>query len=114
MKNIFKLFIVALMLSGACLAKEYERVHAEHILVKTAAEAQQIKKNIDEGGSFEYYARVYSLCPSGQNNGDLGYFGRGQMVKEFEKAAFDTPVGEVSTPIYTQFGWHLIKVLDKQ
>ena len=51
---------------------------------------------------------------TGQNGGDLGYFGRGQMVPEFEKAAFNTPVGEVSNPVYTQFGWHLIKVLDKK
>ena len=101
-------------MSNIVSAQEYTQVHAEHILVKTASEAQQIKKNIDEGGSFEYYARVYSLCPSGANNGDLGYFGKGQMVREFEKAAFETPVGEVSKPVYTQFGWHLIKVLDKK
>ena len=82
--------------------------------MKTASEAQQIKKLIDEGGSFEYYAQNYSLCPSGRNGGDLGYFGHGQMVPEFERAAFRTPVGEVSKPVYTQFGWHIIKVLDKR
>lgn len=113
-KNLFKLFIAFFMLTGFVSAQEFEQVHAEHILVKTAAEAQQIKKNIDNGGNFEYYARVYSLCPSAANNGDLGYFGRGQMVREFERAAFNTPVGEVSNPVYTQFGWHLIKVLDKK
>lgn len=95
-------------------AEEFQQVRAEHILVKTAAEAMQIKKSIDDGGNFEYYARTYSLCPSGANGGDLGYFGRGQIVKEFERAAFQTPVGEVSNPVYTQFGWHLIKVIDKQ
>lgn len=103
-----------ILLTGVVSAEEYESVHAEHILVKTAAEAQQIKKAIDDGGNFEYYASAYSLCPSGRNGGDLGYFKRGQMVKEFEKAAFSTPVGEVSNPVYTQFGWHLIKVLDKK
>ena len=113
-KNILKIFVLFVLLTGVVSAEEYERVHAEHILVKTAAEAQQIKKAIDDGGDFEYYARAYSLCPSGQNGGDLGYFGRGQMVREFEKAAFETPVGEVSKPLYTQFGWHLIKVLDKK
>lgn len=113
-KNIFKILIIVTLMSNIVSAQEYTQVHAEHILVKTASEAQQIKKNIDEGGSFEYYARVYSLCPSGANNGDLGYFGKGQMVREFEKAAFETPVGEVSKPVYTQFGWHLIKVLDKK
>lgn len=113
-KNICKILMVITLTSNIVSAQEYTQVHAEHILVKTASEAQQIKKNIEEGGSFEYYARVYSLCPSGANNGDLGYFGKGQMVREFEKAAFETPVGEVSKPVYTQFGWHLIKVLDKK
>ncbi len=113
-KNICKLLIMVVMLTGIVFAEEYETVHAEHILVKTAAEAQQIKKAIDDGGSFEDYARMYSLCPSGKNGGDLGYFGHGQMVREFEKAAFNTPVGEVSNPVYTQFGWHLIKVIDKK
>ena len=113
-KNLCKLFVFIMLLSGVVSAQEFQSVHAEHILVKTAVEAQQIKKAIDEGGKFEYYARVYSLCPSGQNGGDLGYFERGQMVPEFEKAAFETPVGEVSKPVYTQFGWHLIKVLDKK
>lgn len=112
-KNICKLLVMVFMLSGIVSAQEYSRVHAEHILVKTAAEAQKIKKEIDNGGDFESYARIYSLCPSGRNGGDLGYFGHGQMVKEFELAAFRTPVGEVSNPVYTQFGWHLIKVLDK-
>ena len=113
-KNIFKLFIMIIMLSNVALAQEYTQVRAEHILVKTAAEAQQIKKDIDNGASFEFYARNYSLCPSGAHNGDLGYFERGQMVPEFERAAFATPVGQVSKPVYTQFGWHLIKVLDKR
>ena len=114
MKNICKLITMAILVTGIVQAEEFTQVRAEHILVKTAAEAQQIKKAIDEGGNFEYYAKIYSLCPSGQNNGDLGYFGRGQMVREFEKAAFQTPVGEISNPVYTQFGWHLIKVLDKR
>jgi peptidyl-prolyl cis-trans isomerase C len=114
LKNICKLFIMIILLTGTVSAEEYTSVRAEHILVKTATQAQQIKKDIDNGGDFEYYARIYSLCPSGRNGGDLGYFQRGQMVKEFERAAFNTPVGEVSNPVYTQFGWHLIKVIDKQ
>lgn len=112
-KTLCKMFVAVILLSGCVFADEYERVHAEHILVKTAAQAKEIKKAVDEGGSFEYYAKLYSLCPSGANGGDLGYFGKGQMVREFEKAAFSTPVGQVSNPVYTQFGWHLIKVLDK-
>ena len=114
MKNICKILASIILLTGIASAEEFTQVHAEHILVKTAAEAQQIKKDVDNGGNFEYYARVYSLCPSGRNNGDLGYFGKGQMVREFEKAAFATPVGEVSNPVYTQFGWHVLKVLDKK
>ena len=113
-KNICKLFIMVFMLTGVVSAEEFTQVRAEHILVKTAVEAQKIKKEIDNGGDFEYYARVYSMCPSGRNGGDLGYFGRGQMVPEFERAAFNTPVGAVTNPIYSQFGWHLIKVLDKR
>ena len=109
-KSICKLFIMMFLLTGVVSATEYSQVHAEHILVRTAVEAQQI----NNGASFEAYARAYSLCPSGRNGGDLGYFGHGQMVKEFEKTAFSTPVGEVSNPVYTQFGWHLIKVLDKR
>lgn len=113
-KNICKLLVMVFLLTGITKAEEYTQVRAEHILVKTAVEAQQIKKEIDNGGDFEYYARIYSMCPSGRNGGDLGYFGRGQMVKEFEKTAFNLPVGQVSNPVYSQFGWHLIKVLDKR
>ena len=114
-KCLNKIVAIIFLLTGISFAAEqYTQVRAEHILVKTAAEAQQIKKAIDEGGSFESYARVYSLCPSGKRGGDLGYFERGQMVPEFERAAFSTPVGQVSKPVYTQFGWHLIKVIDKK
>ena len=115
-KNILKILFTLIMTANiaVCADEEYTQVHAKHILVRTAAEAQQIKKSIDNGGSFEYYAQTYSLCPSARNNGDLGYFERGQMVPEFERAAFKLNVGEVSKPVYTQFGWHLIKVVDKR
>lgn len=99
---------------GIAIAQEITTVRASHILVKDRVDAVQIKKDIENGGSFEDYAAKYSLCPSGQKGGDLGYFGRGQMVKEFEDEAFELPVGEVSDPVLTQFGWHLIKVTDKK
>lgn len=122
MKNIIiRLFAILVLLTGSAFAWGYkteeqgpQQVAAEHILVKTAAEAVAIKKEIDNGGSFEYYAQKYSLCPSGQNGGYLGYFGHGQMVPEFESKAFSMNVGEVSSPVHTQFGWHLIKVVDKK
>ena len=116
-KTITKLFLTFALLTSASVAFANERftqVRASHILVKTAPEALQIKKGIDEGGSFEYYAQNYSMCPSGKNGGDLGYFGRGQMVPEFERKAFTLPVGEVSKPVYSPFGWHFIKVTDRR
>lgn len=86
-------------------------VRASHILVETEAEALNLKNDIEQGNStFESCAQIASKCPSGKKGGDLGFFGRGQMVKQFEEAAFTLPVGEVSDPIQTQFGWHLILV----
>ncbi len=89
-------------------------VKASHLLVKTEAEALKVKEEIAAGKDFAQAAMEVSLCPSGQNGGDLGYFGKGQMVKEFEDAAFSMEVGEVSAPIKTQFGYHLIHLTDKQ
>ena len=115
LKAFSKILVIFALLSSSVFAyQEATRVRASHILVKTRAEAIQIKKDIDNGGDFGYYARTYSLCPSSQRDGDLGYFKRGQMVKPFEDEAFELPVGAVSEPVGTQFGWHLIKVTDKQ
>ena len=120
---VFRILAILILLTGVSFARSWgyndqpvdtTQVAASHILVRTAAEAVQIKKDIDNGGSFEYYAQKYSLCPSGQNGGYLGYFGHGQMVPEFESKAFSMNVGEVSSPVHTQFGWHLIKVVDKK
>lgn len=84
------------------------QVIASHILVNTIEEALSLKNQIFEGADFDSLAKAHSKCPSSQNGGMLGAFGRGQMVKPFEDAAFDLDVGEVSDPIETQFGYHLI------
>lgn len=125
MKNSIKLFIFAALglfvcLSASCAASqamEYNNitsVRASHILVDTKAQADIIMSKIENGEHFETLAKKYSNCPSGENGGDLGYFERGQMVREFEDAAFGLPVGKVSVPVKTQFGWHIIKVYDKK
>ena len=90
--------------------KEYTQVRASHILVKTEEEAKQLREEIVAGKDFAEVAKEVSLCPSGKEGGDLGYFRKGQMVPEFENAAFTLPIGQVSEPIKTQFGWHLIVV----
>jgi len=88
------------------------QVHALHILVKTEQEASGILFDLKRGADFEEVAKEKSTCSSGKKGGDLGWFGRNMMVKEFEKAAFELPVGELSKPIKTQFGWHVIKVIE--
>ncbi|GLC30653.1 peptidylprolyl isomerase [Clostridium omnivorum] len=90
-----------------------EEVMASHILVATLEEAQEVAKNIKEGMEFEEAAKEFSSCPSSAQGGNLGKFGRGRMVPEFEEAAFILKVGEISEPVKTQFGYHIIKVLEK-
>ena len=88
-------------------------VHAEHILVKTEAEAQDIEKQLAGGAKFEDIAKAKSIdTGSAANGGDLGFFGKGQMVKPFEDAAFALKAGEVSQPVQSQFGWHVIKLIE--
>lgn len=84
-------------------------ISAKHILVQKEFEAQDLLKKIDQGVTFEELAKDFSTCPSAQQGGDLGSFGKGMMVKEFEDAAFSLAVGEVTkVPVKTQFGHHLI------
>ncbi len=85
------------------------KIRAQHILVNQEFEVQDIIKKLEEGKSFEQLAKDFSQCPSGDSGGDLGEFGKGMMVPSFEKAAFALNVGEVSGPVKTQFGFHLIK-----
>ncbi len=92
---------------------EFKEVHASHILVKSEAEAKEIKKKIDGGGDFGELAKKQSQDPgSASRGGDLGYFTKGRMMKPFAEAAFSLKVNEVSGPVATQYGYHLIKVLD--
>ncbi len=91
----------------------FKTVRASHILVDTEDQAWAIKTRITEGEDFGALAEKYSKCPSKEKGGDLGFFNRGQMVPEFEKAAFSTPIGGISDPVKTRFGWHLIKVTRK-
>lgn len=92
-----------------------ETVSASHILVPTEEEARDIYERIASGNStFEAEALEHSTCPSKANGGNLGEFGRGQMVPEFDKAVFEMKVGEItSEPVKTQFGYHLIKLNEK-
>lgn len=86
------------------------RAHARHILVSTQERAQELKQQIADGADFGELARQHSDCPSSRRGGDLGEFGRGQMVPEFDKAVFEGEVGAVLGPVKTQFGYHLIEV----
>ena len=94
---------------------EVKEVRAAHILVDKEVDAIHIRKEIVDGKKdFYQAAREYSKCPSGRNGGDLGWFGKGMMVPEFEKVAFSTPEGQISQPVKTQFGWHIIKVIGRR
>ncbi len=84
---------------------------ASHILVPTEAEANDLKQRCAAGEDFADLAKAHSGCPSGKQGGSLGQFSQGQMVPEFDAVIFsDLPLGEVSEPVKTQFGYHLIKV----
>ena len=85
------------------------KIKARHILVKNEHEAQDLQKSLGAGKTFEQLAKDFSTCPSSADGGDLGEFGKGMMVKSFEDAAFGLKVGEVSGPVKTQFGYHLIQ-----
>ena len=108
------------------LFKKPEQVKASHILIKVESDATDLQKaqarieiakiqqKLKDGQDFATQAREHSQGPSAKNGGDLGYFGRGQMVKPFEDAAFALKPGQVSEIVETRFGYHLIKVVDKQ
>ena len=119
MKKFFgTIFILSVITLSACayMGSSFDtpiNVCANHILVNSEAEAFKIKSDIKTFEDFQDYAKMYSNCPSGRTGGNLGCFGRKQMVKEFEEAAFNGNVGEVTGPVKTQFGYHLIWVTRK-
>ena len=90
------------------------QVRASHILVAEEDTANELYSKIQAGESFEELAIDNSTCPSGVNGGDLNFFGKGQMVPEFENAAYELEVGQVSAPVKTQFGYHIIKLTEKK
>lgn len=107
-----------------------DEVQASHILISTTDEndkplsdakkkeakkkAEEILNQIKDGGDFEKLAKENSSCPSSEKGGDLGYFGKGRMVPEFDKVAFELKEGEISEIVETQFGYHIIKLVDKK
>jgi len=88
------------------------KIHCAHILVEKLSVAQELRAKIAKGESFANLAKEYSIDVSKKRGGDLGFFGRGMMVSEFEKAAFALQKGQVSDVVKTQFGYHIIKRLD--
>ena len=86
-------------------------IHCTHILVKTQTEATTVLERLKKGEKFSKIAKELSLCPSKKRGGDLGFFGRGRMVKEFEKAAFTLQKGQISPIVKTKYGYHIIKRL---
>lgn len=84
------------------------QLRAKHILVEHSYEIEDLQKKLADGVSFEKLAEDFSMCPSGQQGGDLGSFSKGMMVKPFEEAVLALKEGEISGPVKTQFGHHLI------
>ena len=89
------------------------RARARHILVKDRAVCEDLKKQIESGADFAAVAGEHSKCPSGKQGGDLGEFGRGEMVHEFDEIVFSGEVGTVHGPVKTQFGYHLIEITNR-
>jgi peptidyl-prolyl cis-trans isomerase C len=89
------------------------RATARHILVESEMICLELKREIEEGADFGDVARENSTCPSGAQGGDLGEFGPGMMVPEFDKVVFSAPVNTVQGPVKTQFGYHLLEVTNR-
>jgi foldase protein PrsA len=95
--------------------EEYKpEIKASHILVEDEEKAKEVKSKLDAGEKFEDLAKEYSSDGSAEQGGDLGWFGPGKMVPEFEEAAYALEVNEISEPVQSQFGFHIIKVTEKK
>lgn len=89
------------------------KARARHILVSTKEACENLKTQIEGGGDFAELAKTHSTCPSGKRGGDLGEFGPGQMVKEFDSVVFSGELGKVHGPVQTQFGYHLLEITSR-
>ncbi len=89
------------------------KARARHILVPTEEACNALKQQIADGADFAGLAIEHSKCPSGKQGGDLGEFGPGQMVREFDDVVFRAEIGTVQGPVKTQFGYHLLEVLER-
>lgn len=127
-ENVLKQYAINKVLGGTTVSEEEmkefydeqkenfkspETVGASHVLIKEEDEANKVYDEINDGLSFEEAAKKYSTCPSKENGGNLGEFPKGKMVPEFEEAAFNMEIGEISKPVKSQFGYHIIKVNSK-
>ena len=89
------------------------KASARHILVETESQCEELKQKIAEGADFADIAREFSKCPSGKQGGELGEFGPGMMVPEFDRVVFNEAVGVVHGPVRTQFGYHLLEITSR-
>ncbi|MCE9684955.1 MULTISPECIES: peptidylprolyl isomerase [Shewanella] len=86
---------------------------ARHLLVSTQEQCEELKLQIADGADFAQLAKAHSSCPSGAQGGELGSFGPGMMVKEFDEVVFSAPLNQVQGPVKTQFGYHLLEVTSR-
>jgi len=89
------------------------RASARHILVESEQDCLDLKQKIEGGADFAEVAKQHSKCPSGRAGGDLGTFGKGQMVPEFDRVVFQGEVGVIHGPVQTQFGYHLVEITSR-
>jgi len=89
------------------------RASARHILVDSESQCEELKQQIEAGTDFAEVAKQFSSCPSGRQGGDLGEFGPGQMVREFDEVVFNEETNKVHGPVKTQFGYHLLEITNR-